>query len=172
MNKLLKLLHLVGVAGFLGAVVVAMLLSLLGPQTSAEAQAFTRAAIVLVSSYIALPSLLLVLASGMMLVIKQPLYFPAHWVWAKAAIGVLILPLALMLWAPAIERAAAFARSGAFGTPVLGGQEAAVRIERIGGGALILFSLTAMALATWRPRFIIRGAGEKRDARAAAQRPE
>ena len=170
MNKLLKLLHLASVAGFLGAVVTAVLLSLLGPQTSAEEQAFTRAAISLISSYVALPSLLLVLASGMMLVIRQPLYLPARWVWAKAAIGVMILPLALMLWAPAIERAAAFARSGAFGTPIIDGQQAAVRIERSAGGALILFSLTAMALATWRPRFGSRVAGERSDVRAAEQR--
>jgi hypothetical protein len=149
---LFKCLHLAGVIGFLGGLAVMLTLSLTAQETTSEGQAVMRRAIAVASGTVAMPSLLLLLLSGMFSVLAHKPLFGARWVWAKAALGVVVACIALLVVAPAVGRAEQLAGGGAFGNPMFGALEAAVRQERLWGAAALLAGLAAAALGVWRPR--------------------
>jgi len=152
MNRLLKLLHLLGVAGFLGPAIASLVLAAASPHTTAEAFAVSRATISIVCSYVALPALLLTLASGLLLMLNQDAFVRARWVRAKAALGAAIALVALLAWLPAVNRIAALGQSGAFGSPMLDAQHAAEQVELLGGAVVVALAIAAVAVAVYRPK--------------------
>jgi uncharacterized membrane protein len=151
MKPLLKLLHLLAAIGFAGTLVVSLLLAATADDSTATAFAASRRAIAAAAEHIALPSLVLLVLTGMLLVVKQPAYFEARWVWAKALLGALIVGIALLVVQPAVSRASALAQMSVEGSPVLRPLAAALRAERIGGIVNLALSLAAISLAVWRP---------------------
>jgi hypothetical protein len=152
MKNLLKLVHLLAVVGFVGTLGVSLLLASAADTPSPGHFSALRAAIALVAGSIAVPSLLLAVISGLLLVVKQPALIEARWVWAKAALGVAICGVALVVVQPAVEQAAAFSREAALGSIVFSPLETALRREWIGGLVTLGLSLLAIVLAVWRPR--------------------
>ncbi len=153
MRHLLKLLHIAAAIGFVGTVAVSLLLAAVADTSTPLAFAATRRAILLAAENIALPSLVVLLLTGMLLVVKQPLLIDARWVWAKALIGLAVGAIALLAVQPAVSRAAQLAQLATEGMPALEPLAAALRAERIGGLLNLALSLLAMALAVWRPPF-------------------
>lgn len=152
MKPLLKLLHLVAAIGFVGALAVMLLLSLTADDSTASAFATVRRAVLTVAQTIGLPSLVLLLLTGMLLTTQQPVLLEARWLWAKALIGVLVGGISLLVVQPAVMRAAALAQMVVEGTLSLRPLEAALGAERIGATVNLLLPLAAIALAVWRPR--------------------
>lgn len=152
MKPLLKLLHLVAAIGFVGALAVMLLLSLTADDSTASAFATVRRAVLTVAQTIGLPSLVLLLLTGMLLTTQQPVLLEARWLWAKALIGVLVGGISLLVVQPAVMRAAALAQMVVEGTLSLRPLEAALGAERIGATVNLLLSLAAIVLAVWRPR--------------------
>ena len=153
MKHLLKWLHLVTAIGFVGALAVTLLLSVTADDSTVSAFAATRRAIATIAETIGLPSLVLLVLSGMLLTMRQPALIEARWVWAKALLGILVGGISLLVVQPAVTRAAALAQMALEGSPALGPLTAALRAERIGVGISLLLSLAAIALAVWRPQF-------------------
>jgi len=153
MRHLLKFLHIAATSGFVGTVAVSLLLAAVADTSTPLAFAATRRAILLAAENIALPSLVVLLLTGMLLVVKQPLLIDARWVWAKALIGLAVGAIALLAVQPAVSRAAQLAQLATEGMPALEPLAAALRAERIGGLLNLALSLLAMALAVWRPPF-------------------
>jgi hypothetical protein len=151
-KHLLKLLHLAAAIGFVGTLAVCLLLSITADDSTPTAFAAVRRAIALAAQDIALPSLVLLALTGMLLMVKQPALVEARWVWAKAALGLLVAGIALLVVIPAATRAAALAQLALEGSPVLGPLTSALRAEWIGAVAALVLSLAAIALAVWRPR--------------------
>ncbi len=152
MKHLLKLLHVVAAIGFAGALAVTLLLSLTADDSTASAFATARRAIETVAQTLGLPALVLLVASGMLLTVKQPALIEARWIWAKALIGLLVAGIALVVVQPAVMRAAALAQMALEGSLSVRPLEAALRAERIGAAINLMLSLAAVALAVWRPR--------------------
>lgn len=152
MKRLLKFLHLLGVTGFGGGSVVALVLSVVAPNHTAESFAVARAVISIVGNTIVTPGLLLATVTGAALMASKASYLRARWVWVKAMLAAMLLLAALALWLPAVESVGAFAASGAFGAPVLHAQDDAQRRERWSGILLLALSIGAIAIAVWRPK--------------------
>lgn len=158
MNPLMKLLHLVAAFGFVGATAATLLLSLTADDSNASAFAVARRAVLTVAQNLGLPSLVLLVLTGMLLTMRHPALVEARWVWAKALIGLLVGGIALLVVQPGVMRAAALAEMVLQGSMSVGPLDAAVRTERIGAAINLALSLTAAALAVWRPR-LGRGSG-------------
>lgn len=152
MKSLLKFLHVLAAVGFVGALMVSLLVTATADDATATAFAAARRAVSAAAENIALPSLVVLAASGMLLTVKQPLFIDARWVWAKAAIGIVIVGVALLVVQPAVVRAGALAQMAVEGSAVLQPLSAALRAERIGMLVNLALSLAAIALAVWRPR--------------------
>jgi uncharacterized membrane protein len=159
MKPLLKLLHLVAAIGYVGALAVLLLLSLTADDSTALAFAAARRTTLTIAQTIGLPSLVLLLLTGMLLTTTQPALLEARWLWAKALLGMLVGGIALLVVQPAVMRAAALAQMSLDGSPSFRSLEAALGTERIGVGINLLLCLAAMALAVWRPRL---GGGSRR----------
>lgn len=152
MRPLLKLLHIAAVIGFAGTLAASLVIGATADESSPTAFAAVRQGIAAAAMDVALPSLILIVVTGALLVVKQPAFFEARWVWAKAALGLAVAIVALGFVQPAINRAAALARLAAEGSPVLGPLTTALGIEWVGGLVSLALSLLAAALAIWRPR--------------------
>lgn len=152
MKPLLKLLHLVAAMGYVGALVILLLLSLTADDSTASAFAAVRGATLTIAQTVGMPSLVLLLLTGMLLTTTQPALLEARWLWTKALLGMLVGGIALLVVQPAVMRAAALAQMALEGSPSFQLLEAALGTERIGAGVNLLLCLAAMALAVWRPR--------------------
>ncbi len=152
MRPLLKFVHLLSVVGFIGALVVALVQAANAPTTTAEAFATARESILAACNMVALPALLLVITSGMLLMVTAPGFIDARWVWAKGLIGFVLAAVAFAAWLPAVNQLASTATSAAFGNPILRAQDAAAQAEWIWGLVTLVLALAAVALAVWRPR--------------------
>jgi hypothetical protein len=152
MKPLLKFLHVLAAIGFAGALVVSLLVAATADDATATAFAAARRALTATAHNVVLPSLVLLVASGMLLTVKQPLSFDARWVWAKAVIGLLVAGITLFVVQPALMRAGALAQMAVEGSAVLQPLSAALFAERIGSLLNLMLCLAAIALAVWRPR--------------------
>jgi hypothetical protein len=153
MKNTLKLLHIVAAIGFVGTLAVSLLLAAGADTATASAFAASRRAILLAADNIALPSLVLLLLTGMLMLVKQPALIDARWVWGKAVIGLLVAGIALLAVQPAVNRAAQLSQLAAESVPAPAPLAAALRAERIGASINLALSLAAVALAVWRPQF-------------------
>jgi hypothetical protein len=152
MKPLLKWLHVASAVGFVGGLAAMLLLSLTADDSSASAFAVARRAIQTLGETLGLPSLVLLMLSGMMLTMKQPSLVEARWLWGKALLGMLVSGVALLMVQPGAMRAAALAQMVLEGSMSVRTLEAAIRMERIGVAISVAASLIAIALAVWRPR--------------------
>ena len=151
-RHLLKIIHLLALAGFAGGLASTLLLS---DFTDTAPPSVLAALLMLIASLgetLVVPSLVLMALSGMLLVITRPQLVRARWVWAKAVLTVVIAIVALGVVQPAITRAALLAAEGALGTPALNEMSAAFGAERAGSLIVLALSVVAVVLAVWRPR--------------------
>jgi hypothetical protein len=160
-------IHLASVAAFAGATLLLLVLASTTSPNSPLTFAAVRQAMSIGAELVALPALLLMVVSGMLLVVARPTLIEARWVWAKAALGVLVTVVALVLVQPSTRRATALAVQEAMGSVVqaeamvgAGAQaprEAAIRREEAGQWITLALLAAATAFAVWRPRLGRRG---------------
>lgn len=91
MQRFMKFLHTAGAVGITGAIAAHLVLLSVLPDldTLAEAAAL-RAGIAAVATWLLLPSLVLVLVSGLLAIAAHPQFGNAGWVWVKVALGLAI----------------------------------------------------------------------------------
>lgn len=152
MRQLLKVLHLLSVAGFVGTLAVALLMGAAAESAMPTSAVPVREAIAGVSNQIALPSLIAMVLTGMLLIISSPALIEARWVWAKAVLGLAVGAVTLGFFLPAVDLAAAAARDGSFGAPSFEALRLALDAEWIYGWIAVALSVLATAIAVWRPR--------------------
>jgi hypothetical protein len=95
MRSTLKLLHLIGMAGFLGSLGACLVLATYGAKGDANAIAFMQAGLAYDVRHLTLPSLWVIVATGLVLTALQKQL--AAWVYVKIAIGLVVLFLALFV---------------------------------------------------------------------------
>ena len=154
LRKLIKLLHEIGAVGVLGAFGALLVLIATAPAPESLIEyAACRQCIAAVSRWLLVPSLGLVLVSGLLAMVANDAYIDAGWAWLKALLGLSMFEGSLVTVAGSARHAAelsALARSG-HGDPV---QLAQVLHTEWGGLCLMLaLALANMLLAVWRPRF-------------------
>jgi hypothetical protein len=152
-GRIVKVIHFLGLVGFVGGLAASTVLTGFADQAPPGVLAALRLAIAEVGETLVVPSLILVIVSGMLLVVARPTLVHARWVWAKAVLAVVMAVLVLAVVQPGVRRAAVIASEAALGTPALDALVQATAAERLGGAAVMLLALAALVLAVWRPRF-------------------
>ncbi len=167
MNRFVKFLHSMGAIGLMGAMAALLIMIVMLPEpTELEAYASHRAVMGKVAEWLLLPSLALVLFSGLWSMALSNAFINAGWVWVKLATGILVFKGVLFSIQGPVEQEAitsAEALAGNFDPTQLG--------QRIGEEWGVLWVMMAVAianvvLAIWRPRF----SKARRQARAKARR--
>lgn len=151
-RHLIKIVHLLALAGFVGGLAATLLLSDFADDAPPSLLAALRMSVASLGESLVVPSLVLMVVSGMLLVVARPQLVRARWLWAKALLTVVIAVIALGIVQPAITRAAVLAAEGALGTPTLNEMSAAFTAERVGSVVVLLLAAVAVVLAVWRPR--------------------
>jgi hypothetical protein len=161
-------IHLASVASFAGATLTLLVLATTIGPSSPLSFAAVRQAISIVAELVAVPALLAMLVSGMLLLVARPGLIDARWVWGKALMGALIAAVALVQVQPSLRRATALAVQEAAGSVVqaearLGANaqvpmDSALRREQSGQWITLALLGLATGLAVWRPR--LGGGGE------------
>jgi hypothetical protein len=136
MRSTLKLLHLIGMAGFLGSIGACLTLGAYSAKGDTNAVAFMRAGIAYSVRHVTLPSLWIILATGLVLTALQRQF--AVWIYAKIGIGVVILFVALFVFAPAVIEAAQRSQIDSAASTT--------------GLVLLALGLSAAVLGIFRPR--------------------
>lgn len=171
-RHVMKIVHLLALAGFAGGLAAALLLAGYADDAPPSLLAALRTAIASLGEALVVPSLVLMIVSGMLLVVARPQLVGARWLWAKAVLTVAVAAVALGIVQPALTRAAGLAAEGALGTPAPAEMLQAFTAERAGGAASLLLVVLTVALAVWRPRLGQRQApGARSDPYAPAPTP-
>jgi len=155
-QRVFRGLHLVGSAGVLGAFAAVLVAVLFAPdpQVSLNGYAATRMTAAMISKWILVPSLLLVICSGLLSMAVNPVYQNAGWAWFKALLGLAMFEGTLVIVDASARKtaefAAAAAAAGEFEPAALA---ALVAREENGLWTLLALSLANVVIGVWRPRF-------------------
>lgn len=152
LRKLLKALHEVGAIGTMGSFAASIVLLATAPAKSPVAYAAVLQGIASIAKWLLVPSLALVLVSGLLAIAANDAYKNAAWAWMKALLGIGTFEGTLLTVGASARHAAelaALAASG-HGDPIQMAQ--VLRTEWGGLWILSALALTNIVLAVWRPR--------------------
>jgi len=154
MRRTLKFLHTMGSIGITGGLAAYMLVLVMLPQGAAlETQLVIRDGLALLSKWLILPSMLVVLLSGLLAIAANTAFLEAPWVWIKGLAGILVFESTLLAIDGPAQRNAKFVHEAVVGnikTQALPGMLS----DEWGAWWILLGLFTAnVVLAIWRPRF-------------------
>jgi hypothetical protein len=151
-RRLLKFLHEIGAVGVLGTLAACVVLVATAPTDSLAAYAALRQGIAALSKWLLVPSLLVVIVSGLLSMIATRVYMDVGWVWVKALLGVSMFKGTLITISASARRAAELSAQAAAGHGDPAALAVILRTEWGGLWVLIVVSLANIVLAVWRPR--------------------
>lgn len=153
-RKLVKIVHSVAGIGYAGGLAAYALVLIFAPEITDVSQHLAlRSSLAGVSKWMILPSMIIVVVSGLLAMIVHYPFMNAPWVWLKALTGLLIFEATLAsIDAPsqAAKRAAIDAVEGNVDLATL---NALLDKEWMALWILLGLSVANVVLAIWRPRF-------------------
>ena len=154
LQKLLKALHEVGAIGVLGALAACVVLVATAPSPSDSLveYATVRRSIAALSKWLLVPSLALVLISGLLSIAANKAYINSAWAWIKALLGISMFEGALIAVDGSARQAAELSALAVAGTGNAAQLAEVLRTEWGSLWLLIVVSLVNIVLAVWRPR--------------------
>jgi hypothetical protein len=156
-RRFLKFLHTASGIGYAGGLAAYMLVLSAAPDIgNLEEYAALRASLVPVTTWLLMPSMLVVLVSGLLAMAISVAYQNAPWVWAKALSGILIFESSLSAIDSPIKGAAEASARAVAGEIDGATLESLVRDEWVAWWILLGLCAANVALAIWRPRFGMR----------------
>lgn len=170
MRRSLKFVHTVATATLVGALALQLLIAARYGAGVAAGDALAvgaRQVMVEVSRWLLVPSLVVVVVSGLLLMGLNRTFSSAGWVWIKAFIGLLLVKGVITINDPAVRDIAALAVQGG----IAGNAEALAelarlaRMEWLGGWLALALTIAGIGFGVWRPRF----SGPEKPARSKAQ---
>lgn len=152
LRKFLKILHEVGSVGVLGAFAACIVLVARVPTHSLAAYAAVRQCVAAITQWLLVPSLAIVLISGLLAIAATNAYKDAGWVWVKALLGISMFEGSLLTVAASARQAAQLAAQAASGSGDAAQLAQVLHTEWGGLWLLLALSVANIVLAVWRPR--------------------
>lgn len=152
MRKTVKILHTLAACGLIGGLLVYMLLLAEARQDTAAAYADLRWSISQLSDYVLMPSLAVVVVSGLLSMVVHRPYMDKRWAWVKAASGILMFKGVLTIVGAKANYAAGVAEQVARGEATREALDAALAYEWYALGTILALSVANVVLGVWRPR--------------------
>jgi hypothetical protein len=152
LRKLLKILHEIGAIGTMGSFAACIVLNATAPTNSLDAYAAVLRGVALITQWLLIPSLVLVLTSGLLAIAANDAYKNAAWAWVKALLGIGTFEGTLLTVGASARRAAELSTlaAGGHGDSIQLAQ--VIRTEWGGLWIMAALALINIALAVWRPR--------------------
>jgi uncharacterized membrane protein len=177
MRKLFKFLHTMAAIGFLGAILAFVVIHTQLPEASGLAASPTELASYAslrtvqgaVARWVLLPSMGLVLISGLLSMAVVPAYQNQGWVWAKLLSGAIVFEGTLVYVQGPMERAARRARAALAGDVPVAELGTTLGAEWGSFWVIGAVAVANVVLGVWRPRFSSR---TSRARRAEQKRPD
>lgn len=152
MKQWLKFLHELAAVGVFGALAAHLVLIISAPDQSLVEYAALRLGIAAIAKYLLLPSLLLVLVSGLLSMAAHRPFIEMRWVWVKAGLGIVMFEGTLGAVQSTATRAAELAARAVAGNADAALLADVLRHEWTGLWTIFALALANVALAVWRPR--------------------
>ncbi len=153
-RKLLKILHTISAIGYTGGIAAYVVALVSAPEiTDLQQHLLLRSNIAMISNWLIMPSMLLVLISGLLSMAVHHPFMSAPWVWFKALTGLLVFEASLAsIDAPAdgAKRAVERAIAGEIETAQLA---TLIHDEWVALYILLGLAVVNVVLGVWRPRF-------------------
>jgi hypothetical protein len=158
MRRPLKFVHTVATATLVGALALQLLMAwrYMPGLVAGDALAVgARQVMVDVSRWVLVPSLVVVVVSGLLLMGLNKTFSSAGWVWIKAMIGLLLVKGVISINDPAARDIAALVGQGSIAANAEALAELArlARMEWLGGWLALVLSIAGIGFGVWRPRF-------------------
>jgi len=154
-RRLMKFLHTMGAAGLMGAMAALLVMLSVAPPPSALASyAAVRGAMGAVATWIVLPSLALMLVSGLLAMTLNRAFLNAGWAWLKLATGVLMFEGVLVYVQGPMQQEAEQSAGALAGRVDPATLAAALGPERNTLWVLLVVATANVVLGIWRPRLI------------------
>jgi hypothetical protein len=152
MRKVLKLLHTLGAAGYMGALAACAVVLARVPQATAREVADMRGVVDAICMLMLFPSMGLVLLSGLLAMAAHRPFLELRWVWAKAVLGIAVFEGTLIVVQGRARRAAELASEISAGTAEPSELARVVATEWASLGVMLAIAVASTMLAIWRPR--------------------
>jgi hypothetical protein len=151
---MLKLFHEIGAVGVMGSFAASIVLLLTAPKESLIAYAAVQEGIAAIAKWLLVPSLALVLVSGMLAIAATEAYKNAAWPWVKALLGISVFEGTLLTVGANARHAAELSAQAAVGQGDAAQLAQVLHTEWGGLWILMGVSLVNIVLAVWRPRLV------------------
>lgn len=151
LRRIVKVLHTLGAAGFMGGMGALVVMVLLAPASiGTPGYAPMIGAMAKIAAWVVAPSMILTVISGLLAMAVNPAFYDVAWVWAKAATGILILEGGLHVLGPIQEEAKRGSGAAAASDP--GSVTTMLTAEGNTLWVLLAVSAANVVLGVWRPR--------------------
>jgi hypothetical protein len=153
MRKTLKFLHTLGAIGYTGAAATLLVLhAQLPAPENLDSFAALRLAMGAIAERILLPSIALVLVSGLFAMAFNRAFHNAGWAWLKLLFGVLVFESTLVYVQAPMQRAALNARAALDGELAVSELGASLGPEWGSLWVILAIGLFNVVLGVWRPK--------------------
>lgn len=146
-------MHELGAIGVMGALAACLVLLASAPQESLEGYAAIRRGMDAIARWMLVPSLAMVLISGLLSIAANRAYMDAGWAWIKALLGIAMFEGTLLniqgTGRRIVELSQAALASGQTDEAALA---PLLRTEWLGLWTMFALSFANLVLAVWRPR--------------------
>lgn len=145
----IKVMHEVGAIGFGGALLACLLINQTADRASAVEFLAARQVFAAIAQYVLIPSMALVVVSGLVAMAATQAYANAGWVWLKALLGLSVFEATLLIVGASTRQAEMAAAVQTANADLIA---ALLRSERITLWLLVVICVVNVVLAVWRPR--------------------
>jgi hypothetical protein len=150
-RRILKILHEVSTSGIIGALAAHGVLLTVATASALE-YAAVRRGIEAITQYVLLPSLGVVLLTGLLAIAVHHPFHGAAWAWVKLALGMSMFEGTLGSVNATAREASALAAKVASGEADPQAMHDVLRHEWGGLGVILFLSLVNIVLGVWRPK--------------------
>ena len=151
-RRSLKVLHELAAIGSGGGLAACLVIGLTANAAAPAEFAVARQAIAAIASYVLLPSLAVVLVTGLLAIAATRAFHDAGWAWVKALLGLSVFE-ATLLTIGASSRQAELAAATVSDPTLLA---SLLRSERNTLLLLLGISVANVVLAVWRPKLMVK----------------